>query len=315
MRVCVVGSGVIGTIYGSLLSGAGHDITHYVRDVAATPLAAGVDVRLLDGRDPAGSEVDRWYRPALAERIDPGYDLILASVRHYQVGALLPVLAAAEGDVLFFNNLWTTFAPIDRALGPGRYLWGFPVAGGGWDGDRLEAALLGEVQLGEVDGRSTDRLSRVAALFESCGLGVTIPAAIGTWLWVHFAIEAGVIGSVIAVGDVEEFLNDRGHLQDAVLAARDALAVVRARGVNIDDSSDAQMFLAPAGAVAEGIHAEYQTNPAARKIMQRHNGGDELTRVYHDVLDTGRQLNVPMPHLEALRDAVDAWRATASTRR
>lgn len=315
MRVCVVGSGVIGTTYGSLLSGAGHDITHYVRDAAATPLAAGVNVRLLDGRDPAAPETDRWYRPAVAERIDPGYDLILASVRHYQVGALLPVLAATEGDVLFFNNLWTTFSPIDQALGPGRYLWGFPVAGGGWDDGRLEAALLGEVHLGEVDGRSTDRLSRVAALFEGCGLGVSIPADIGSWLWVHFAIEAGVIGSVIAVGDVEEFLDDLGHLQDAVLAARDALAVVRARGVNIDDSPDAQMFLAPATAVAEGIQAEYRSNSAARKIMQRHNGGEELTRIYHDVLDTGRQLNVPMPHLEALCKAVDAWRATASTRR
>ena len=64
----------------------------------------------------------RVYRPRLAERIDPGYDLILASVRHYQVGGLLPVLAAAEGDVLFFNNLWTTFAPIDGGLGRGRYL-------------------------------------------------------------------------------------------------------------------------------------------------------------------------------------------------
>ena len=315
MKVCVVGSGVIGTIYGLLLSDAGHDVTHYVREVALTPLAAGVTVRLLDGRNPAGSEVNHWYRPALTEHIDPGYDLILASVRHYQVGELLPVLAATEGDVLFFNNLWTSFAPIDRGLGAGRYLWGFPVAGGGWDGNRLEAALLGEVHLGEVDGRSSARLSRVAALFEGCGLGVNISADIGTWLRVHFAIEAGVIGSVIAVGDVEEFLNDLGHLQDAVLAARDALAVVRARGIVIDDSPDAQMFLAPAEAVAQAIYAEYQTNPAARKIMQRHNGGEELTRIYHDVLDTGRQLQVSIPHLEALADAVDAWRSPASTRR
>ena len=28
VRICVVGSGVIGTIYGSVLSKAGHDITH-----------------------------------------------------------------------------------------------------------------------------------------------------------------------------------------------------------------------------------------------------------------------------------------------
>ena len=61
-------------------------------------------------------------------------------------------------------------------------------------------------------GRPTDRLSRVGALFQGCGLKVNVPADIGGWLWVHFAIEAGVIGSAIAVGDVEEFLDDLGHL-------------------------------------------------------------------------------------------------------
>ncbi len=61
-------------------------------------------------------------------------------------------------------------------------------------------ALLGQVQLGGVDGRSTHRLLRVASLFQDCGLGVGIPADIGTWLWVLFAIRCGVIGSVVAVG-------------------------------------------------------------------------------------------------------------------
>ena len=129
MRICVVGSGVIGTIYGSVLSKAGHDITHYVRDIASTPLAGGVDIRLLDGRDPIGAEVTVPYCPRLAERINPGYDLILASVRHYQVDGLLPVLASAGGgaDVLFFNNWWRTFDAIDQLPDRGRYLWGFPL--------------------------------------------------------------------------------------------------------------------------------------------------------------------------------------------
>lgn len=316
MRICVVGSGVIGTIYGSVLSKAGHDITHYVRDIASTPLAGGVDIRLLDGRDPIGAEVTVPYCPRLAERINPGYDLILASVRHYQVDGLLPVLASAGGgaDVLFFNNWWRTFDAIDQLPDRGRYLWGFPVAGGGWDGNRLEAALLGEVRLGEVDGRSTDRVRRIASLFQGCDLSVDQPADIGAWLWVHFAIEAGVIGSVIAVGDAEEFLDSVDHLQRAVFAVRESLAVVQARGVDIDASSDAQMFFAPAEMVAEGIRAEYQVNRPARKIMKCHTGAEELRRIYHDVLDTGRQLGVTMPHLEALGGAVDAWRAPIPAR-
>jgi len=99
-----------------------------------------------------------------------------------------------------------------------------------------------------------------------------------------------------------------------VFAVRESLAVVQARGVDIDASSDAQMFFAPAEMVAEGIRAEYQVNRPARKIMQRHTGAEELRRIYHDVLDTGRQLGVAMPHLEALGGAVDAWRAPIPAR-
>ncbi len=38
MRVCVVGSGVIGTIYGSTLTRAGTDVVHFVLPDADTPL-------------------------------------------------------------------------------------------------------------------------------------------------------------------------------------------------------------------------------------------------------------------------------------
>ena len=131
------------------------------------------------------------------------------------------------------------------------------------------------------------------------------------WLWAHFAIEAGVIGTVISVGDVDTFLDNTDHLQRAVLAVRDALNVVRVRGVDVDAFSDAATFFAPEALVAEGIRAEYQTNLPARKIMQRHTGADELRRIFHDVLNTGRALGVPTPHLDALTPAVDAWDGAA----
>jgi hypothetical protein len=45
----------------------------------------------------------------------------------------------------------------------GWYLWGFPVAGGGFDNDVLEAALLATVQLGAPTSSNGERLKRLSA--------------------------------------------------------------------------------------------------------------------------------------------------------
>jgi hypothetical protein len=45
----------------------------------------------------------------------------------------------------------------------GRYLWGFPVAGGGFDNGVLEAALLATVQLGAPTSSNGERLKRLSA--------------------------------------------------------------------------------------------------------------------------------------------------------
>ena len=307
MDVCVVGSGVIGSIYGHVLAEAGNDVTHLVRPDRVSRLGDGVEFRLLDAR--TGGEVHVRYRPRLAGALDPDrpYELILASVRHYQLPDLLPVLTTGAGpaDIVFFGNLWTSFEPVDACL-RGRYVWGFPVAGGGFEGHVLHAALLGDVQLGCPAGCPAQRVERVSRMFSGCGLRVEMQPDILAWLWVHFAVEAGVIASAIKAGSVEEFLGSTDRLGEAVLAVRDALAVVRARGVDVEAQPGAQMFAAPERVVAQSIKELYEVDRAARRIMERHTGGVELARIYSDVVSTGRELGVGMPALEPLGPFVGA---------
>ena len=315
MDICVVGSGVIGTIYGHVLCEAGNEVTHLVRPGHGAILRGGVEIRLLDARSGGGPETRVRYRPRVVGRLDAGhpYDLILASVRHYQVPDLLPVLASGAGtsEILFFNNLWTSFEPIEAQLGD-RFLWGFPVAGGGFEGSILYAALLGEVQLGAPSGRPANRVERVSGVFSGCGLHVEVQPDILAWLWVHFAVEAGVIATAIKSGGVDQFLGSVDRIAEAVLAVRDALAVVRARRVNVDALPDAEMFAAPEQMVAQGIKDLYEADRAARQIMQRHTGGEELKRIYADVVATGRGLGVDMPVLEPLGSFVESYATEAA---
>jgi ketopantoate reductase len=81
MRVCVIGSGVIGTIYGSVFAEAGHELAHYVRPGGAGALReGGVVINLLDARRGELRERHVEYRPAVVERLDDAQaDLVLVS--------------------------------------------------------------------------------------------------------------------------------------------------------------------------------------------------------------------------------------------
>jgi 2-dehydropantoate 2-reductase len=296
MRVGVIGFGVIGTIYGCVLAEAGHDVVHYVRPGRTAARRAGAEVRLLDARGGEAKERRMRYQPELVEGLDGiDVDVVLTSVPHYQLGELLPLLANSvpAAELLFFGNLWTSFEPVDPQL-RGRYMWGFPVAGDGFEKGVLEAALLPVVQLGIVPGVDRSRLEPLIDLFSGCGLEVEVQPDMLAWLWTHFAVEAGVIATAIKAGGVAKFLSDVERIREAVLAVRDALAVVEARRIDPRSVPDVQMFFAPERDVAEAIRELYASDRAARKIMERHTGRDELQRIYRDVLSTGRELGVQM---------------------
>jgi uncharacterized protein (DUF433 family) len=66
---CVVGLGVIGTIYGSVLAAPGNAVTHYVRPGAAGRRQGSVEINLLDARAEAPTESLTRYAPAVIERL------------------------------------------------------------------------------------------------------------------------------------------------------------------------------------------------------------------------------------------------------
>ncbi len=310
LRILVFGAGVIGTVYGYALAQAGVDVTHYVRPGKKQSLEKGISLRLLDGRLKQPQETSMLYKPKVVETLSPAddYDFYIVSVRHYQLDSLLPILKANIGkaDVLFFNGNWAGFETIDGMLPRARYLWGFPVAGGGYTPEGvLNAALLDEVRLGEIDGRPTLRLERLKGMFEQARLKVDIQQNIQHWLWVHFAINSGVIGAAFKAGGAAQLLNGISRLRDAILAGRDALAVCTARGVDVRAFEDAQAFYQPAWLGAVAVWLMMKTNKPARKIMETHTAIDELQEIYWDVLKTGEALGIAMPHYHALQGYVE----------
>jgi 2-dehydropantoate 2-reductase len=182
---------------------------------------------------------------------------------------------------------------------------GFPVAGGGYKDGMLDGALLDEIRLGELDGQLTPRLERVKQMFEEANLKVDVQPDMVQWLWVHFAINCGIIGAAFKAGGASELLNSILNLRKGILAGREALAVCQARGVEIKDFDDAKSFYMPAWLGATAVWFMMKTNLPARKIMETHTAVDELQQMYRDLLKSAEELKVPMPHYISLKGYVD----------
>ncbi|HVU10552.1 MAG TPA: 2-dehydropantoate 2-reductase N-terminal domain-containing protein [Phototrophicaceae bacterium] len=312
MKILVLGAGVIGTIYGQLFAEAGHEVVHYVRAGKSAQYEGGIDVHLLDGRHTPEQERRIHYLIRVTEQFAPsdGYDLILVSVRHYQLESVLPILARSAGstEILFFNGLWTDFSSIDRYLPRQQYLWGYPVAGGALNGCELTGALMNEVRLGETDGAHSERVVRLSKLFESAQLKVDVRADMLHWLWMHFAQEAAVIGVGLKVGDSEHLMTSVGALHEVILCMRETWQICAARGIDLKIyERENAVYYQPAWFAAGLFKLYFRMHPLERRIMSAHTGVEELKRIYDDTLAEGKRLGVETPHFSALKPRVEAY--------
>ena len=309
MKILIFGTGVIGTIYGYVLAQAGNDVTHYVRPGKAKKCMNGIQIHLLDGRSKKPEQETVLYKINTVENLSPAdnYDLVIVSVRHYQLDSVLPILknSIGDADLLFFNGKWDGFENIDPYFPRTRYLWGYPVAGGGYQGESLNAALLDNVILGELDGRTTPRLEHIQQMFASAGLKVEIQSNILHWLWVHFAFNCGLIAAAFKAGGPDQLLNSIPRLHDGILAGRETLAICEARGVDVKAFEDARAFYQSAWLGATAFWFFMKTNLPARKIVETHTAIDELQVMVRDILKSGEKMKIPMPHYIALQKFVD----------
>jgi 2-dehydropantoate 2-reductase len=309
MKILMFGTGVIGTIYGYVLAQAGNDVTHYVRAGKKQSLESGIPIQLLDARSKPPKQESILYRAKITESLSPSdhYELVIVSVRHYQLDSVLPLLKEniGDADLLLFNGKWDGLENIDKYFSRSRYLWGYPVAGGGYKAQGLDGALLENVILGELDGQMTPRLARIKQMFEEAGLKVEVQANILHWLWVHFAFNCGLIAAAFKAGGPDELLNSIARLHDGILAGRETLAICERRGVDVKAFEDAKAFYQPAWLGASAFWFIMKTNRSARKIVETHTAVQELQRMYRDVLRSGEEMNVPMPHYLSLKKYVE----------
>ncbi|MDX8053860.1 2-dehydropantoate 2-reductase N-terminal domain-containing protein [Lentzea sp. BCCO 10_0798] len=304
MKILMFGRGVIATVYGWALEQAGHDVEFYVRPGRAAAYGDTTSLDLLDiRRRPWGQRVVREWPARLREELAPDhdFDLIVLSVGHHRLTEAADFLTPRVGKatVLVFGNIWAE--PLDAigALPAEQVAWGFPQAGGGFgENGVLRGAVLPSVLFGTV-GPQTERGRVVRRVFREAGFRIKEEPDFRGWLLLHFVSDAGLFSQGLRLGALADLAGRRHDLREALLAGRELLPLVEARGVVV--GRRALLFRAPTWLTAPLFAWLTAHFGPVRDNFATHSDpeAEEPRVICRDVLADARRLGVAAPRLAA----------------
>lgn len=242
----MLGAGAIGAYYGGKLALAGHDVTLYARGENLTAIRRnGLEIRT-----PEGSSMVQVHATDRADELGAA-DFAILGVKSYSLDSIGSVVrqTAEQGAAIlpFLNGVETTDHLLTLGVPRGAILAGvtrISVA-------RVQPGVVerrGAMQsviIGELDGQTTDRITRIAAAFHGAGVDARISDRIDVDLWQKFVFLAAIAAACglarAPLGEVRERPLGRRLLQRAV---QESVDVARARGIPLPDDETAQVVAA-----------------------------------------------------------------------
>ncbi|WP_305784235.1 ketopantoate reductase family protein [Symbioplanes lichenis] len=313
MKILMFGRGVIAAAYGWALARAGHEVEFYVRPGRSAAYGEAIDLEILDTRRKLrGERVAESWPVRCRESLEPDhdFDLIVLSVQHYHFAEAVAFLGprVSKATVLVFNNLWVEPADAVAALPAGQVAWGFPGAGGGFGDDGvLRASLLPVVFVGTLDGPPTERERAVRELLRGAGFRLSEQQDFRGWLWLHFVQNAGLHTQSLRLGSLSALMGKPAAVREAVLAIRELLPLVEARGIDLRrHRSDVLPLRVPAGLTARVLPWVVRRFAPVRLVLEAHANPEELRAIGRDTLAEARRLGVAVPRLAAAEPSFTA---------
>lgn len=305
MNILIIGLGVIGTTYGFVFHEAGHYTEHLIRKSSRSVMVESVTIELLDGRENPKGEAKSAFYPVAHARAEKDYDLIVVSVPEGGLSEVLDTLKSENihGTLLLFCGLWQPRAELNRMLSGWDYILGYPVAGGNMKNGKLNCCLFDHIMLESREKAGCADYDKVTSLFKSCNIKTETPYDMLEWIWIHMAINAGVITVAGKYGDIndttkaaENVMDSAKALSEAVRSIRETTKIIASRGVNLRNYSNELLpYKIPAGIAGIVMKKMFAGNLLTRKIMTLHNNLKDLLFVCGKVYDLGQASGVSAP--------------------
>jgi ketopantoate reductase len=268
----------------------------------------GVALDVLDERKGHPKYHQSKYALKCVEEISPqdGYELIIVPTNLHQTEAALKALVPVSGQAVFliFSGNWEGTETIDRLLPRERYLLGYADGGGTVRADGVYWTNLGaEVHLGAVDGKGTENLEKVKALFVRADMRPDVQDNILHWLWQHAAGAVGFSAGFAKHRNLEAYLADKDLMRQCILSTKELYRLCVLRGVDLKKYPEASIINFPVWLVAILVRRNFTHNESVQRYTAHaaSEGSLQETKAYYvAVMKTAAELGFDMPYTKSL---------------
>lgn len=307
MKILFFGRGVIGTQYAWAFENAGHTVEFYVRKGRKAQYGSYVNLELWDTRRGKKDRLikEKWpivTHEEISENHD--YDLIFMSVNPEQVSSAIKYLAPRVGNatVLFFSNFWRDPQSAVQPIPLSQIVYGFPGAGGGFEGNTLFGGLYKTVQFGTFESEPTKRDLEVRKLFAQAGFKIMVQKDVKSWLWNHFAVNTAMEVEVLKSGSFEKVASSRQALDGLGRNLKEMIPVLKAKGSKLDVMTKVLSSLPPRVVGFLMKHVVFSPNSIPYALMAHNHY--KVGYAVQEVIADARKHGIKTPRLCAVESLI-----------
>jgi len=299
VRIAIVGAGAMGCLYGGLLSASGQDVT--LLDIMEDHVKAMNENGLrMEVKNASGGFEERIFDSvkATTNPLDIGVvDLAIIFVKSTftrQAAEANRVLFGPNTTVLTLQNGMGNVEAISTVVDETNIIAGTTAHGATMLGPgHIRHAGSGITILGELDGKVSKRMEKIAALFNQAGLETEVTENVTGLLWDKLLVNVGInaLTAILGVqnGKLVEIQEAENLLEQAVEEGR---KVAEARGVRLNHSDPVAHTKEVCRATAENRSSMLQDVTNGRKT--------EIDMINGAIAREGRAVFVPTPVNELL---------------
>lgn len=290
MKIAILGAGALGCAIGAALTEAGHETWLLNRSAAHVEAMRRHGLRVDDDRGTRQVAVRATTRADEAGAMD----LVVVLVKSFHTeAAMRGALALVGPDTLVLSlqnglgheEVLADIVGRERVLAGKTYVGGVMRAPG-----HIQSGVAGKAtHIGELDGRTTERVQAIAAAFNAAGLATTVSDNIVGTMWDKLLVNVAT-GAVTGITGLTygQLYSEPLLEQTALAAVAEAMAVAHAAGVRLSFTHPEEAWTL----AAEGLPAAFKTS-----MLQSLEKGSvtEIDFINGAVVRGGQRHGVPTP--------------------
>jgi 2-dehydropantoate 2-reductase len=237
MRVAVLGSGAMGSIFGAGLSQSGAEVVFFDRRADVVKAINRDGLRLSGVLGDFTLKLPATADPAAIGAVDVALVTVDANATA-EVARVAEACLKPDGFALTLQNGIGNWEALAERLGVGRVLAGSTFnSGAGIGPGRVAHTNLGPSWIGELDGRISERAEDIAQKFEAAGLPFEVVANVQGVVWSKF-VHNCAINPIAAVTGLRsgEIARNAAAAEMLTRVLDEVLKIVAAEGVSLPEA-------------------------------------------------------------------------------